>query len=384
MSLPIDMVNDFYLEVVRGNVSGFTPKEIVGMNSAVGGTEDVWNAAATIASIVQVSTAALLYVSSSAIADTSLSVTITGLDGNYDEITEVVVTNASSGRTQVATTKAFLRVNSVTISAAPAGVVYVYYYCTATNGVPDTANLTQSRIEIAGLQAYNAIYTVPRNKTMYMTGLRYASTGSTTTHDVVLTVIRKLYGGSNVTVKEVKYVDPETAYIDKQVDFTDKPFEFPAKSEFRITAGLVGGTALNISVLAACVEETVTVVNATVTVMDKAAYLVYLTDNSRTISSQNYYLIGLDEFPVTTPLTAALINTLTTITGHTNYTVAADTDVAFDPAYYVSGKLVMTNKKAVLTIMRCVDSAAVVKYVLAPVNTVFSLGNVKKVSYLHN
>ena len=383
MSIPVVALNDFYLEVVRGNVIGFTAKEITGLNAAVGGTEDVWNQGG---SITQSSTAAILYVSSDTVADTSLYVTITGLDANYDEISEVVKTNAASGRTPVTTTLAFLRVNSVTIDTAPAGKVYIYYYsAVVTNGVPQTASTIQAAINVAATQAYNAIYTVPRNKTMYLTGLRYASTGATTTYNVILSVIQKLYGGANVTLETIKYVDAATTvYTDKQVLFDLAPIKFPAKSEFRIAAGLAGGTALNISVLATCVEETETVSAATVTLMDKVAYLAYLAANGRTIASQNYYVIGLTDLPAAIPSTAVLADTLCTITGATNYTVAVDTDINFDANYYVSGKLVLTTKRAILTIMRCVDNAAVVKYVLAPVNTMMSIRNVKKITYLHN
>jgi len=380
MSLPIEMVNDFYLEVVRGNVTGFAAREVVGVNSAVGETEDIWNAAGTVATITQVSTAALLYVSStSALDDTAHKVTITGLDSNYDEISEVVTMN---GQTAVATSQAFLRVNSVTIDVVPAGVVYVYYTCAVVAGVPQTASKVQSRIEIATYQAYNAIYTVPRNKILYLTSLRYASTGSTTTNDVVVSIIRKVYGGSNETVKVIKYTDlGSTNYTDEQIHLTDQPIKFAAKSEFRMQAGLAGGTALNITVLATFVEESVEVADSTIRVYDKTAYLAAYTGPTASVI---YYLIGLDELPATFPSTVILADVLATITGETtNYTVAADTEVAFDPNYFTSGKLVMTNKKAVLTIMRCIDAVAGVYYVLAPQNPMFSLGNCKKVKYLH-
>src|ERR1035437_7239858 len=100
MSIPVVTLNDFYLEVVRGNVNGFAIREIVGQNIAVGGTEDVWNAATSVTTITQFATAALLYVSSgSASDDDTHTVTITGLDATYDEITETVVMD---GETAVA------------------------------------------------------------------------------------------------------------------------------------------------------------------------------------------------------------------------------------------------------------------------------------------
>ena len=380
MSIPNILSNDFFMEVVQGNADGFVAKNLMGLNAAVGGTEDVWNQGG---SITQVATAALLYISSSAAADTSFKVTITGLDEFYNEITEVITTNSSSGRTQVAGTKAFLRVNSATITSAAAGKIYVYYYVTATNGVPDNLAKVQAAIDIAALCAYNAIYTVPVNKNLYLTSLRLRSTGSTTTNDVIVSVLRKLYGGTVETLETVKYLDlGTTLYTDKQVMFKDHYLFFPAKSEFRITAGLSGGTALNITVEPKCVEETFDTTTSIVTLLDKVAYAAYLTGAGRTIASQNYWLIGLDEYPTELPQTADLSNVLATITGTTSYKVAADTEVTFDYAYYVSGKLINTTKKAVLTIMRCVDNASVVKYVLATDQVLINIRNVKKIKYL--
>ena len=382
MSLPTVIANDFYLEVARGNVTGYTAREIVGQNAAVGGTEDIWDQGG---SITQVATAALLYISSDAAGDITQTVTITGLDANYDEITETIALNGADGRTRVAGTKTFLRVNSAVLSAACTGNVYVYYLSAVTAGVPDDAKI-QAKILATALQAYNAIYTVPRNKNLYLTGLHFRSTGSTTTHNVILSVIRKLYGGANVTVKTIKYLDPSSSYIDEQYQFTDQPVVFPAKSEFRVAAGLAGGTALEIALLANFIEESISVAPATTTVINQATYAALLTTRRQTLASQNYYLIGMDEVPTALPSSFNLDNLLATITGATNYRVAADTEVAFDPAYFVSGKLISTTKKALLTVMRCVDTAANVDYVLAPVNTVVDLGSgvkkTQKISYL--
>lgn len=384
MSLPIVMTNDFYLEVARGNVTDFTSREIVGTVPAVAGTYDIWNAGVdTNKVITQVATAALLYISSSSAADQGLVVTITGLDANYDEITEDITTNATDGQTRVAGTTAFLRVNSVTIDTAPAGIVYVYYLSAITAGVPDDLTKVQAAIAIGATQAYNAIYTVPRNKNLYLTSVRYQSATSTTAHDVILSIIRKVYGGANVTVKQIKYLDLGTTnYTDGQVDFSDQPILFPAKSEFRVQAALAGGTAMLMAFMANLIEESITVDPVDTTVITKTAYLAQLTALGRTLASQNYWLIGLDEKVTTPPTTVNLEDVLATITGAATYRVAADTEVAFDPAYFVSGQLISTTKKAIVTIMRCVDSAAAITYVLAPDNVIIDLGNVKKVKYL--
>jgi hypothetical protein len=388
MSLPITMVNDFYLEVLKGNVTGYAAKELLGLNASVGGTEDVWNQGGSITQIVDVADVAVLCISSTAAADTALEVVVTGLDANYDEITETIFTDAADGQILVNGSKLFYRVNSVTMPVAPAGKVYVYYGTTAGAGTGIPADITkvQAAVDIAGTQAYNAIYTVPRNKNRYMTSIRYRSTGSVAANNVILSVIRKIYGGANETVDVAKYLDAGTTkYTDAQIQMTDQPLSFPAKSEIRIAAGLAGGTALNIALEANFIEEDVEVAPSVVQVIDKAAYLAKLTATGKTLGGQAYWLIGLDEEPTQLPTTAILADVLAIIPGAVNYTVAADTEVTFDAAYYVSGLLINTSKKAVLTIMRCVnDDASSIDYVLAPVNTVFSLGNVKKMKFLHN
>lgn len=389
MSLPTVIANDFYLEVARGNVTGYTAREIVGQNAALAGADKFIWGEGTVSSqdLTEAATAAIVYVSTTAAGDISKAVTITGVDANYDEITEVITTNATDGRTRVAGTKAFLAINKVTIAAAVAGKLYVFYASTVTTGVPDDLTKVQAVIDIGNTESFNAFYCVPRNRTLYLTSLRYRSTGSTTTHDVILSIKQKLYGGAYTVLDVVKYLDLGTTnFIDEQISFTDSPLVFAAKSKFKLTAGLVGGTALDIAIEAKFIEEAITVAPATTTVINKATYLTTLTSRGTTIASQNYYLIGLDEVPTALPSSFNLDNLLATITGATNYRVAADTEVAFDPAYFVSGKLISTTKKALLTVMRCVDSGATVDYVLAPVNTIVDLGSgvkkTQKISYL--
>lgn len=389
MSLPTAIVNDFYLEVARGNVSGYTAREIVGQNAALAGADKFIWGEGTVSSqdLTEATTAAIVYISTTAAGDTSKAVTITGVDANYDEITEVITTNATDGRTRVAGTKAFLAINKVTIAAAVAGKLYVFYASAVTAGVPDELTKVQAVIDIGNTESFNAYYCVPRNKILYLTSLRYRSTGSVDAHDVILSIKQKLYGGAYTVLDIAKYLDLGTTnFIDEQISFTDAPLVFPAKSKFKLTAGLVGGTALDIAIEAKFIEEAVTVVPTTTTVINQATYAALLATRGQTLASQNYYLIGMDEVPTALPSTFNLDNLLTTITGATNYRVAADTEVAFDPAYFVSGKLVSTTKKALITVMRCVDTAANVDYVLAPVNTVVDLGSgvkkTQKISYL--
>jgi len=389
MSLPITIVNDFYLEVVKGNVTGYATREIVGMHGSLAGVDkDIWNYGTVAGNITEAATAAVVYVSSDDEDDKSVAVTITGVDENYDEITEVITTDADSGQTPVAGTKAFLAINKVEIAEAVSGNIYVYYDSDGViGGVPDsTTSKVQAAIDKGFTQSYNAFYTVPRNKKLYLTSYRYYSTGSDTTHDVIINIQRKLYGGTYTTVTVSKYTDPGTAFIENQVQITDSPIEFAPKSKFKVQASLDGGTGLNIAFEAKCIEESIAVAASATPVVNMTTYLALLSTRGSTIDAVTYYLIGIDEMLANIPSSFNMNDLLITIPATTYYRVATNTEVVFDPVYFVSGKLVITSKKALLTVMRCVDSKGNVDYVLAPVNTLVDLGSgvkkTTKISYL--
>ena len=494
MSLPNTIINDFFLEVARGNVTGYSALELKGLNADIdAGTEDVWNQGGN---ITQSDTPIALCVSSTSALDVSQYVQITGLDSNYDEITETI--GMLTGVTKVVGTKLFIRVNGVALVAAPdpivpvttpaivyvsstsaadttplavtvtgtdandaviherivltgqtraagtlifktvtsavlsaacAGKVYVFYASTVTLGVPDTESKIQAvlstdtlnvaagivyvarntavggggvptdttqiqaKIEVGDLTPFNAIYTVPRNKNLYLTSLRYRSAGQLVHHEITILLKKALFGAAAATVKVIEYTGSATAthFVGNQIQFTDQPVVFPAKSELRFTGTLPGGASnLNLALEANLILEDITDTPNTATVLTNAGIVAKMATAGTTNVSQNHWLIGLDEVPGPNviPTTINLDDVLATITGKGHLAgvirpyVAANTEVAFDPAYFTSGVLVSTTKKAVFTVMRCVDSAGTIDYVQAPSNMIFSLGNCKKINYL--
>ncbi len=121
------------------------------------------------------SSAITLKVSSSSANDTSAgtgarTITITGLDANFDSISEVVTMN---GQTPVTTTNAFLRVHFVTIKACGslmtnAGDIWVSISTEAsyTAGVPQTTSYMQAMAPAGYGRAFIGHFTVPRNRTL--------------------------------------------------------------------------------------------------------------------------------------------------------------------------------------------------------------------------
>ena len=97
------------------------------------------------------------------------AVHIEGLDANYDEITEFVNTAGVAG---VSTNQQFLRINRVHVTnaeanATNAGDIYVGTGA-ITSGVPD---IFYANVEAGEAQTLQAVFTIPSNKTVFITGI---------------------------------------------------------------------------------------------------------------------------------------------------------------------------------------------------------------------
>lgn len=147
---------DFDLQVARGQVQGHSTANIYGYQPSVGTTfVPVWENATA---YTYPASAITMYLSGSS-GDTA-KITVVGLDSSYNAINEIVTLN---GTTPVATTKQYLRVNSMFVSTGsatnPAGAVYL-------KDVGGTITYAQINAGIGRTQA--AIYTVPAGFTYYL------------------------------------------------------------------------------------------------------------------------------------------------------------------------------------------------------------------------
>ena len=146
----------FDLQVARGQVDGHSTVNIYGYQPSVGTTSiPVWENATAYTYPVA---AGVMYLSGSN-GDTA-QITIVGLDASYALISEVVTL---SGTTPVATTKSYLRINSMFVSVGsatnPAGAVYL-------KNSGGTVTYAQINAGIGRTQA--ALYTVPAGYTYYL------------------------------------------------------------------------------------------------------------------------------------------------------------------------------------------------------------------------
>ena len=146
----------FDLQVARGQVDGHSTVNIYGYQPTVGTTSiPVWENATA---YTYPPSAITMYLSGTA-GDTA-QITIVGLDASYAPISEVVTLN---GATPVATTKQYLRINSMFVSVGsatnPAGIVYL-------KNQAGTVTYAQINAGVGRTQA--AIYTVPAGYTYFL------------------------------------------------------------------------------------------------------------------------------------------------------------------------------------------------------------------------
>ena len=161
----------FELQIARGQIAWHNPLFKFGNNPSVGNTlETIWAEGGLYSYLTA---ATVLKVSSSSTDDTSAgtgarTVQLYGLDGDYNEINELVTLN---GQTAVNTTQSFLRINRMVVRSAGsgganAGVIYAGTG-TVTTGVP--ANVYASVNGVTGAnQSLMALWTVPAGYTAYL------------------------------------------------------------------------------------------------------------------------------------------------------------------------------------------------------------------------
>lgn len=236
----------FYLQVARNQISFHKSNFKFGFNSDVDDSlETVWAQGGLYSYLAS---ASVLKVSSSSTADTSAgtgarTVELSGLDTNYDEISETVTLN---GQTAVNTTNEFLRINRIVVRSAGsggqnAGVIYAGTG-TVTTGVPANKYAT---IAIGDNQTVMALWTVPRGYTAYL--LQTDITVATTQNNKYCTVHLVARPNGEVFQIKDKFVKAESsvhqAYtiplkFEEKTDIEVRAIGDSAGADIAISAGL--------------------------------------------------------------------------------------------------------------------------------------------------
>ena len=168
--MAIDLNQEFYLKVAKGDYYNISTVFKFGRSNAVGLTEiPIWDGDAAYTFL---DTAEYINVSSTSVNDTALgsgarTLIMYGLDANFNEISEVITLN---GTTPVKSTNQYLRLfraliltsgTNTPVGGANLGIISFTGFTTAT---------LQARIKANEGQTLMAIYTVPAGKTAFITG----------------------------------------------------------------------------------------------------------------------------------------------------------------------------------------------------------------------
>jgi len=179
---------DFDLDVARGAISGYSRVQKFGHNTNVltsGTGADIWSAGGDYTGFIQAALPVRIKAGGSAADDSgglgAQSVTVSGVDETWTEVTETIVTNGSTVSLPTATS--FIRINRAWVAGVGA-------YGVANTGaivIENTTPVVMAEIEALEGQSQMAITHVPAGKTAYLTAIRiFVGGGSSKTATVSL------------------------------------------------------------------------------------------------------------------------------------------------------------------------------------------------------
>jgi len=222
----------FDLQVARSQIYGHQQVNIFGYQSAVGNTKiPVWENATVYTYITNAST--LTLVSTSASDDTVAKVLISGLDSNFNQISESLQMNGTTG---VTTLNSYYRVNSLVLTSAGTG---------QTTNV-GTITLKQSSNIVAQINAgigksQSTVYTVPAGYSFYLDLAEVNSSNSYTSSNIVTYSVQAI---NNLT--GVKFVVLQQPFVSiYTANRSSEPFIYTEKTD--IQWQLVTSTATTIA-----------------------------------------------------------------------------------------------------------------------------------------
>jgi hypothetical protein len=229
----------FELQVARGQITWHYNLYKFGINGDVGtSVETVWAQGGVYA---YPSAASVMKISSSSADDASAgtgarTISISGLNGSYAEISETVTLN---GQTEVNTVNSYLRINRMYVVTAgsgetAAGTIYAGTG-TVTSGVP--ANI-YGMVAIGANQTQMAFWTVPAGYTFYLTGMFFTSGNTTANAYTNFQLIQRPLGGVFRQQSSNRMPGNGSFVLDLHT-----PLSFPEKTDLQVRAVTSSGAA---------------------------------------------------------------------------------------------------------------------------------------------
>jgi hypothetical protein len=229
----------FPLQVSRNQVYGHKPVYIFGYSATVGSTAlgPLWEGLSSSGGSYPFPSSALqMTVVSTSSSDTAISILISGLDINFNPISETLALN---GTTSVTSVNSYYRINNVVVT-------------NGTNvGAISLKNSTTLYAQInAGVgQTEMSVYTVPAGYTFYLLRVQaYANIGFTSSAYLTYTEYNKFSSG---TFAGQITLDAQSTFVQSLVlDYQDTPFPHPSGTDIQFEFKASTGTNTIASVYA--------------------------------------------------------------------------------------------------------------------------------------
>lgn len=227
----VGVTEPFELQVARHQITGHDTELVSGISGGVGTSyTTVWSQNTVYAYL---STASVMKISSSSANDTSAgtgarTVSIYGLDADYNPINETVTMN---GQTAVNTVNSYLRVFHLAVvtagsGEAAAGTIYAGTG-TVTTGVPAVVY----GVYTTGNGSTAAIWTVPAGYTAYVTGYASGYSNATATANGTISLCVRPFGSVFDTISQLRVSNGVQGWIAFQY-----PIAVDEKSDIEIRA----------------------------------------------------------------------------------------------------------------------------------------------------
>lgn len=205
-----------YFAAAKGEVEGSSFRNVFGFSDGIGTSYVTpWELASTTQYVFPPTALTMSLVSDSA-SDTAVSILISGLDADYNQISEIVALN---GTTPVTTVRQYKRINDlVTTSGNAVGNV------SATNG-----GVTYARIRAGVGRNQACLFTVPAGHTFYL--CRIDAFSATASGSKYISYINKntLFNGTSYRVAETTFTN--IMHIQRQTPF---PVQEKTDLEFQV------------------------------------------------------------------------------------------------------------------------------------------------------
>jgi len=210
----------FDLQVARNQIYGHQQVNIFGYQASVTTTSiPVWENATTYTYITNAST--LTLVSTSASDDTVAKVLISGLDSNFNQISESLQMNGTTG---VTTLNSYYRVNSMVLVSAGTGQTTNV----GTITLKQSSNIV-SQINVGIGKTQSTVFTVPAGYTFYL-DLAEVNTSNSYTGSTIVTY--KVQAINNTT--GVKFVVLQQPFVSiYTANRASDPFAYAEKTDIQ-------------------------------------------------------------------------------------------------------------------------------------------------------